>query len=100
MPQAAGQVKILILLVKIKKIPYVPIIFMMQDKCLFLDISRPGIVSDIECFHKIIFTLGSVLQSLWKNVVFSKNFTALQFSKSTKGLYNMDENSIKSFLTN
>ena len=34
-PQAAGQVKILIFLVKIIFSPYVPIIFVMQDKCLF-----------------------------------------------------------------
>ena len=42
MPQAAGQVKILIFLVKIKFSPYMPIIFLMQGKCLFSDISRPG----------------------------------------------------------
>ena len=40
-PRAAGQVKILIFLVKIKFSPYMPIIFLMQGKCLFSDISRP-----------------------------------------------------------
>ena len=40
-PRAAGQVKILIFLVKIKFRPYMPIIFVMQGKCLFSDISRP-----------------------------------------------------------
>ena len=36
-----------------------------------------GIVSDIECLHKIIFTLGSVFQSFWKKIIFSKNVTFL-----------------------
>ena len=40
-PQAAGQVNILIFLVKIKFSPCMPINFVMQDKCLFSDISRP-----------------------------------------------------------
>ena len=40
--QAAGQVKILIFLVKIKFFPiYANIFFVMQGKCLFEDISRP-----------------------------------------------------------
>ena len=34
-PQAAGQVKILIFLVKTDFYPYMPIIFVMQGKCLF-----------------------------------------------------------------
>ena len=41
-PQAAEQVKILIFLVKISFLPYMPMIFVMQDECLFSDISRPG----------------------------------------------------------
>ena len=41
-PQDAGQVNILIFLVKIKFSPCMPINFVMQDKCLFSDISRPG----------------------------------------------------------
>ena len=45
-PEAAGQVKILIFLLKIKFPPYTPIIFVMQGKCLFSDISRPGTESD------------------------------------------------------
>ena len=40
-PQAAGQVEILIFLVKIIFFLYMSIIFVMQDKCLFSDISRP-----------------------------------------------------------
>ena len=40
-PQAAGQVNILIFLVKIKFSPCMPIHFVMQGKCLFSDISRP-----------------------------------------------------------
>ena len=43
-PQAAGQVKILIFLVKIKLFPYMPIVFVMQGKCLFSDISRPELL--------------------------------------------------------
>ena len=39
-PKAAGQVKILKFRVKIKFFPYMPIIFVMQGKCLFSDISR------------------------------------------------------------
>ena len=42
--QAAGQVKILIFLVKIKIFPYMPVVFEMQGKCLFSDISRPDMV--------------------------------------------------------
>ena len=34
-PKAAGQVKILIFLVKISFLPYFPIIFVVQGKCLF-----------------------------------------------------------------
>ena len=44
-PQAAGQVNILIFLVKIKFSPCMSINFVMQGKCLFSDISRP----DFEC---------------------------------------------------
>ena len=40
-PQAAGQVEILIFLVKIIFFLYMSIIFVMQGKCLFSDISRP-----------------------------------------------------------
>ena len=40
-PQAAGQVEILIILVKIIFFLYMSIIFVMQGKCLFSDISRP-----------------------------------------------------------
>ena len=40
-PQGAGRVKILIFLVKIIFSPYMPIVFVMQGKCLFSDISRP-----------------------------------------------------------
>ena len=40
-PQAAGQVNILIFLVKIKLFPYISFIFVMLGKCLFQDISRP-----------------------------------------------------------
>ena len=39
--QAAGQVNILIFLMKIKFSPCIPINFVMQGKCLFSDISRP-----------------------------------------------------------
>ena len=40
-PQAAGRVEILIFLVKIIFFLYMSIIFVMQGKCLFSDISRP-----------------------------------------------------------
>ena len=39
--QAAGQVSILIFLLKIKFSPCMQINFVMQGKCLFSDISRP-----------------------------------------------------------
>ena len=39
--QAAGQVNILIFLLKINFSPCMPIHFVMQGKCLFSDISRP-----------------------------------------------------------
>ena len=41
--QAAGQVNILIFLLKIKFSPCMPINFVMQGKCLFSDISRPAL---------------------------------------------------------
>ena len=41
MSQAAGQVNIFIFLLKIKFSPCMPINFVMQGKCIFLDISRP-----------------------------------------------------------
>ena len=44
-PQAAGQVKLFIFLVKIIFFPYMPIIFVKQGKCLFLYISRPALLS-------------------------------------------------------
>ena len=40
-PQAAGQVKILIFLVKINFFPIMPMVFVMKGKCLLSDISRP-----------------------------------------------------------
>ena len=40
--QAAGQVNILIFLLKIKFSPCMPINFVKQGKCLFPDILRPG----------------------------------------------------------
>ena len=40
--QAAGQVNILIFLLKIKFSPCMPINFVMQGKCLFSEISRPA----------------------------------------------------------
>ena len=43
-PQAAGQVEILIFLVKIIFFLYMSIIFVMQGKCLFSDISRPEVI--------------------------------------------------------
>ena len=43
--QAAGQVNILIFLLKIKFSPCMPINCVMQGKCLFSDISRPVNVS-------------------------------------------------------
>ena len=44
--QAAGQVNILIFLLKIKFSQCMPINFVMQGKCLFSDISRPAIGMD------------------------------------------------------
>ena len=41
--QAAGQVNFLIFLLKIKFSTCMPINFVMQGKCLFSDISRPGV---------------------------------------------------------
>ena len=42
--QAAGQVNILIFLLKINFSPCIPINFVMQGKCLFSDISRPAVL--------------------------------------------------------
>ena len=47
--QAAGQVNILIFLLKIKFSPCMPINFVMQGKCLFSDISRPEANSTTDC---------------------------------------------------
>ena len=56
MPQAAGQVNILIFLVKIKFFPCMPINFVMQGKCLFSDISRP-----VEVMVKVYLITQSLL---------------------------------------
>ena len=45
--QAAGQVNILIFLLKIKFSPCMPINFVMQGKCLFSDISRPAVKFEV-----------------------------------------------------
>ena len=85
------------------------------------------IVSDIECLHKIIFTLGNVFKWFWKNLIFSKTYdiffyldgclqpcglvNVLKVSKGAKisnqynqvphlTLYKMNKNSIKGFVTN
>ena len=47
MSQAAGQVNILIFLLKIKFSPCLSINFVMQGKCLFSDISRPDLMGGI-----------------------------------------------------
>ena len=47
---AAGQVNILIFLLKIKFSPCMPINFVMQGKCLFSDISRPDELLVIRLF--------------------------------------------------
>ena len=63
--QAAGQVNILIFLLKIKFFPCMPINFVMQGKCLFSDISRPGYLRNDFNFwnvHGIMNTRG-LLQS-------------------------------------
>ena len=44
-PQAAGQVNILIFLLKINFSPCMPIHFVMQGKCLFADILRPDLLN-------------------------------------------------------
>ena len=48
--QAAGQVNILIILLKIKFSPCMPINLLMQGKCLFSDISRPGDIGRLALF--------------------------------------------------
>ena len=50
--QAAGQVKILIFLVEIILCRYMPIIFVMQGKFLFSDISRPESMSHLQVRRK------------------------------------------------
>ena len=79
----------------------------MLYNCIFHEPVIPctafGIVSDIECLHTTMFTLGSVVQSFYKNLHFPKKceifhfgwfFAALQFCKRTEGLYKMNNNSI------
>ena len=56
--QAAGQVKFLIFLVKIKFFPYMPIVFVMQVKCLFKDILRP---ESVFFLHQLSILLKSEL---------------------------------------
>ena len=56
MSQAAGQVNILIFILKIKFSPCMPINFVMQGKCLFSDISRPGTM-----LHSIVVPCCTVL---------------------------------------
>ena len=56
MPQAAGQVKILIFLVKIKFPPYIPKYFVMQQgKCLFSDAIklRKDLIMDLWPKHNL-----------------------------------------------
>ena len=53
--QAAGQVNILIFLLKIKFSPCMPINFVMQGKCLFSDISRPAMDETIYVILKLLF---------------------------------------------
>ena len=59
-PQAAGQVKSLVFLLKIKLSPCMPIYFVMQGKCLFYDISRP--VTSFETlgnYFKVVLIMDS-----------------------------------------
>ena len=88
----------------------------MLKNCIFhepvihCDRHSVGIVSDIEFLHTILFTLcAPFLIVLEKSYIFSNLrhffyfgwlFTALQFSKCTKYLYKMNNNSIYGFLTN
>ena len=60
-PQAAGQAKILIFLVKIKFFPYMPIFFAMQGKCLFSEISRPGAVCSGSTLFAFLLNLSVML---------------------------------------
>ena len=63
-----------------------------------------GIVSDIECLHIVMFTFvyclsivvekSYIFQKLWHYLKNRCLFTALQFSKRTKGLFKMNNNSI------
>ena len=61
--QAAGQVNILIFLLKIKFSPCMPINFVMQGKCLFSDISRPAGWSDLKLYDA----------SNWKTYLYLRN---------------------------
>ena len=54
--QAAGQVNILIFLMKIKFSPCMPINFVMQGKCLFSDISRPDDPSIVDMTSNLFST--------------------------------------------
>ena len=58
--QAAGQVNILIFLLKIKFSPCMPINFVMQGKCIFSDISRPDIAV-IEFIYTICHIMTGIL---------------------------------------
>ena len=83
-PKAAGQVKILKLLMKIKIYPYMPIIFVMQGKCLFSDISRPDHVSLIlpAGFGQSTFSTDPWWQFEGLCVMFSKRYTLASFRLS------------------
>ena len=65
------------------------------------------IVSDIQRRHKIIFSMGTVFQTLMKNLIISKIcdiydfgwlFSALQFRKRPKGLFLDEYMSRESFI--
>ena len=73
--QAAGQVNILIFLLKIKFSPCMPINFVMQGNCLFSDISRPDHLCNFGRGHhscEIILTLD---QWFRRRCPFKEKFT-------------------------
>ena len=71
-PQAAGQGIILIFLVKINLFPMYANIFVMQGKCLFLEISRPEIkVAQLQTsqFHRTRLCYALHSEIIWISIM-------------------------------
>ena len=77
LPQAAGQVKILIFLVFF--FPYMPIISAMLGKCLFSDILRPDIATNVLICDLLDKFLTKDIRKLvmWRTAVYYSTHTSI-----------------------